>query len=387
MDFSKFKKLCIKTISSIAIVGLPILALPGFIDGTNHNSSFTKEPLNTHRLNITPSHLPSNAGDYVTNAKTEALNSHTNITDDYIYITTDDDTSSAAKKLYDHDKKFMALAVVIEGLKTEPYYDSGGVNIGMGYCVDKRIESVGIEQVKNELKKAGISQDNINLILQDSTQGTRLNQKTKKEILNIHISPQQSLALLEQTAPQYREQAKNAIGAEIFNKLSAEEQDIWTYFAWNTGDNMPKFVKLLNGIRAGDAFTVLNNVTPKFKDDSNAWHSNDRLGMAIKIALLEGIGAVANGTDFDHNNISQNILAKINAKYLKTHQILTDASEEPKMSTPTKEENSAGRNAITLSLNNHIDVQAIKSGAMDRLKHLRGKDTSVTIQTTPPSLT
>lgn len=252
----------------------------------------------------------------------------------FAFINNDDDSKTVAKKLSDNGNQFMALATVVENLENKPYYDSGGLNVGMGYCITKRIQENSKDQVQQELLQAGFSEEHVD---------TLLNGK-RKDILKIEISNKQAIILLNETSKQYEQIAKDNIGEDIFNKLPKSEQAVWTYFAWNTGENMGQFKNLIKGIQDGNSAKVLDNVTPSFKNANGEWQQNKRLGIAIQTSLIDGIDAIANGENYDHSYHEKSIANKMNAKYLKHHQIITKVdtqqttllaanSETPQMST------------------------------------------------------
>lgn len=170
---------------------------------------------------------------------------------------------------------FMALATAIENVEQRVYYDPGGTNLGMGYCVTKRVAEYGKERVQSDLIHAGLS----------AGQAKTLIGNDRKAHKSISLTPAGALRLLEITKPDYQGLAEDAYGKEAFAKLPAHRQAALTYIAYNTG-NVGQFISLIGAAHKGDHVKAMQNLAMHWKDQNGARHTNDRSRAWLQAAWL-----------------------------------------------------------------------------------------------------
>lgn len=178
------------------------------------------------------------------------------------------DSHELSLRLFKNGKSFMSLATMIEDLRTTVYYDVGGANIGMGYCITKQLSERGEEAVRDDMKKSHIPKDMIELLL-----GTRKEQKSASITVN------QAVNLLDISTRMYERAASNWLGEDKFNNLTEMQRVSLTYLAYNVGiDNLQGFKKLKTAIIAGRDDQVAKHIVPYYKSEEGKWVRNERAG-------------------------------------------------------------------------------------------------------------
>lgn len=185
-----------------------------------------------------------------------------------------------AEYLLVHHDPFLALATTIESLPTHPYWDGGGLNVGIGYCVTQRRHEKGDLVVKDDLKQAGFSDDVIKILMD----GTRAQQA------KIEFSSMQALRLLQHVGKEYREIARVNIGSKVFDDLSNNRQATLTWLAYNTGPKgFPQFHRLIHSIQNSKHEEALRHLTP-FYSEGGKFLPNARAGTTIMAAYASPVG-------------------------------------------------------------------------------------------------
>ena len=284
----KFKKI---GFTALVFSGLVLVNANSNIINNDHGNSNGK--ILTHK-NILANIVKHNTGENTDIATVEKE-------DKFSFIEEKSNQTEMAYILGQNGFGFEAIAVTVEGYANKPYYDPGGLNVGIGYCISKRIEALGSDKVIEDLTKAGFSDSEVTTLLS----------KNKKEIKKINVTNKQAILLLHQVAPEYTDIARSNITPEVFDSLSQREQNVWTYFAWNTGENMRKFSTLINGIKEGNHNKIFNNVSPSYKDSNGEWQKNERLGVALQAALIHGESELANGKPYDFPSVAQKVKKEI----------------------------------------------------------------------------
>lgn len=173
------------------------------------------------------------------------------------HVAAADTSKTLAIKLLAADRPFLALAVSLEDLRTVPYWDPGGMNLGMGYCVDKREAEKGALSVRADLEAIGLPEASI----QDVLSNTRARQE------RVRLTPDQALALLARTAPEYEAVARQAIGGKTFDALPSHRRAALSWLAYNTGDtNFNKFRSLHAAVKSNAVIEALDHLTPHYRD-------------------------------------------------------------------------------------------------------------------------
>lgn len=183
-------------------------------------------------------------------------------------------SSQIALKLLKVDPT-LALATAIENVEHGVYYDPGGTNIGMGYCVTKRVAEYGRERVTADLMGAGLSKKEAQALLSG-------NRKAHK---GIELTSAGTLRLLEITKPDYQRLAEEAYGKEAFDKLPSNRQAVLTYIAYNTG-NVAQFKSLISAAHKGDHVKAMSNLAMRWKDHDGSWQTNNRSRAWLQAAWL-----------------------------------------------------------------------------------------------------
>lgn len=171
-------------------------------------------------------------------------------------------------------QSFVEIASKIESIKTTVYRDSGGENIGIGYCITKQLANKGRAGVVGDLRSAGISDATIHNIL-----GSRAQQK------KVVITTAQSIALLKVVAPDYVKICKQWLTPEVFDKLTPEQQAVPLWMTYNSGTNVKSFKKFKHAVSHHQ--DISQHVAPSFKvKDAGGihWVKNDRAGSILATA-------------------------------------------------------------------------------------------------------
>jgi GH24 family phage-related lysozyme (muramidase) len=164
----------------------------------------------------------------------------------------------------------LALTATIENYHPVSYIDSGGLNVGYGYCITARVKNVGANKVKEQLAYAGISEENIKLLVDKRTPG-------------IKIDPIQALKLLWITHDEYKEIAKNVF-EDNFDKLPKYRRAVLTWMAYNTGENgLRQFKRLARAIDEGNFSEAAKQLTPYYFTNGG-FVKNKRAGTLLSAA-------------------------------------------------------------------------------------------------------
>lgn len=170
-----------------------------------------------------------------------------------------------AKALIDKDY-FMGMALTIEKLPKFGYMDSGGANIGIGYCISCQLKNRGEEEVRDDLSRVGFSRHQIDDLVSEKPSRVRATEVTQLQALRL-------LALLK---PRYEEMAIKAAGEEMWAKLPENKKATLTYLAYNTG-GVASFERLLGAAKKGNDLAVLREMSVVWKDRSGNERKNHRL--------------------------------------------------------------------------------------------------------------
>jgi hypothetical protein len=181
------------------------------------------------------------------------------------------DSSKLSDKMFDNGKLFLAIATLIENVKTEVYYDAAGANIGIGYCIDRQMKDHGVDAVMNDLHQAGIP-----------ARQARLLTGSPDERSMAHIAVTQAINLLDITSDRYVKAAKKWLGNEHYDHLTDMQKTAITYLVYNVGaHHISGFKKLKSAIIAGHAGKIKHNITPMFRAQNGKWQKNDRVGSLL----------------------------------------------------------------------------------------------------------
>lgn len=188
--------------------------------------------------------------------------------------------------------RFMALAVTVESYAHTPYWDTAGLNVGMGYCITRRLQEQGPTRVRGDLISAGLaSSDVVTLMGHDHHAQKKVN-----------ISEAQAVALLREIAPDYEARARAFVGAPTFNALPAHRQAALTWLAYNTGPNLDQFKRLRTAVQGNHPDQALTHLTPLYRNHSGAMVANQRAGAYLVAAYWSEPGlqaAVKNTHQFE----------------------------------------------------------------------------------------
>jgi hypothetical protein len=186
---------------------------------------------------------------------------------------------------------FASIVTAIETFEEHPYYDPGGINVGMGYCVTKRLAEYGRERVEADLKFAGFNSSETRLLIAN---------RDRKAISKIKITALNAVKLIDATRADYMGIARDAVGT-TFDKMPEHRQIALGYLAYNTGD-VAQFRKLVTALRGGDDAAAMRNMTVKWRDHQGELHSNHRLRSYIQAMFLGADHfkrAIANPMEFE----------------------------------------------------------------------------------------
>jgi hypothetical protein len=185
---------------------------------------------------------------------------------------------------------FMALAVTVEAYAKTPYWDNGGLNVGVGFCVTRRIKEEGADRVRADFTAAGLAPaDIITLMGHD-----------RKAQKNITLSEGQAVALLRQVAPDYEARARAFVGAGTFNALPSNRQAALTWLAYNTGPNLEQFNHLRTAVQSNHPEQALSHLTPNYRDQGGSLVPNHRAGAYLAAAYWSEVGLASAITHSDH---------------------------------------------------------------------------------------
>lgn len=170
---------------------------------------------------------------------------------------------------------FLSLATAVEDVKTKVYFDPAGANIGMGYNITLRSAEFGEERVESDLVAAGMRESHAKALAEGE----------RKAAKAASISVPGAVILLEKTAEDYRERAREDLGAEIFDKLPEHKQAALAYLAYNAGD-IRDFRKMLRAIRSGDDQRAMMEMSTWWRDSEGKFQENHRLRAWVQAAWL-----------------------------------------------------------------------------------------------------
>lgn len=160
---------------------------------------------------------------------------------------------------------FASLVTAIEDFKSKPYYDPGGLNVGMGYCVTKRIAEYGKTRIEADLTMAGFTPDEVETLIKNK----------KAAVSKITVTPLHAVKLIEAVREDYNSIARGGVGAEHFDKMAPHQQAAIQTLAYNTGD-VGKFKKLVAALRGGNDAKAMLNMTVSWRDSDGELHANHR---------------------------------------------------------------------------------------------------------------
>lgn len=161
--------------------------------------------------------------------------------------------------------EFAALATAVEDFKRKPYYDPGGLNVGMGYCVTKRLAEYGPARVGRDLAGAGFAPAQVEALIKNK----------KAEVQKIVVEPLHAVRLLEATKEDYRSLAEAAVGKSVFDKLPSNRQAALTHLAYNTG-NVAQFTQLVSATQKGNDGKAMLNMRVNWRGSDGEIHANHR---------------------------------------------------------------------------------------------------------------
>ena len=159
--------------------------------------------------------------------------------------------------LLEHKDPFLALATTIESIQTHPYWDGGGLNVGMGYCITQRRIERGDEVVKKDLEAAGLDNATVTLLMGHDRRAQKAVTLTRPE----------ALRLLERVRGEYEDIARTNLGADTFDALPENRKAALTWLAYNTGPKgFPQFRRLMSAVKNGQHAEALNHITPWYSE-------------------------------------------------------------------------------------------------------------------------
>lgn len=199
--------------------------------------------------------------------------------------------SQWASQLNQQGHSFLALTTQIESIAEKPYWDNCGINVGVGYCINARVDNYGEERVREDLLKAGISSDTVDVLLD----GRRHQQR------GLDISPQESLRLLFITQSDYQQIAKDALGEEFFSTLKPEQQQAISWLAYNLGDGIKDYKRMITALHAEQWGNAMVHMVPHYNENGE-WKRNNRAASYIMATFSspDGLNKVLeNPEDFE----------------------------------------------------------------------------------------
>jgi GH24 family phage-related lysozyme (muramidase) len=159
--------------------------------------------------------------------------------------------------LLEHKDPFLALATTIESIQPHPYWDGGGLNVGMGYCITQRRIERGDEVVKKDLEAAGLDNATVTLLMGHDRHAQK----------SVTLTRPEALRLLERVRGEYQDIARTNLGADTFDALPENRKAALTWLAYNTGPKgFPQFHRLMSAVKNGQHAEALNHITPWYSD-------------------------------------------------------------------------------------------------------------------------
>lgn len=184
---------------------------------------------------------------------------------------------SISNALIEKNEPFKAIAVLLEDVRTDVYYDSGGRNIGAGYLLSKQIASKGRAGVIAELTSAGVPVKSA-LALTDSRSPDRD---------RVTITKGQAIRLLSINQLEYERAASKWLGKEVYADLSPSQQAAVAYLAYNVGaTKLSKFAALRKAIQQSDEGLINKHLKVNYRNGDGDIIENKRVGSVLKTAFL-----------------------------------------------------------------------------------------------------
>lgn len=140
-------------------------------------------------------------------------------------------SNNAALEAFDRGDYFGAIVALNEGIVLSPYYDNRGQCIGEGYNYTSQSKSTNIKN----FAALSISEEDKQALV--GLSGT-INSKTRLPLPKVHISLEDSFALVKATKPQYEAPSLKAFG-QAFKKLPQNQQDVDDYHNYKAGSFGP----------------------------------------------------------------------------------------------------------------------------------------------------
>lgn len=256
-------------------------------------------------------------------------------------VTNDDNVDTLIKKSLEAKQEFLALALRMEDPRRKVYYDVCGANIGLGYCLTSNVADKGKEAVIQDLSEAGISQDNIKILINDKV----LNGKKRSLAKDVVIDMSSVVKLTVNIQKSYENIARISINTaqdNFWDKLDTHKQAALTYLAYNVGENLIGFNRLIGAIRkstedlnskqkAINDMVIYKNLAPWFRDmETGTMVKNERADAYITMAMYSSNGlsyAVTHPNVVESQSSSKSTILKIakeNSKVVKQHSNIDD---------------------------------------------------------------
>ncbi len=161
-------------------------------------------------------------------------------------------SNNAAVQAFDRGDYFGAIVALSEGVVLSTYYDNRGQCIGEGYNYTSQSKA---SNTRN-LAALSISQaDKDKLIALSGT----INSRTRLPLPAVHITLDDSFALVNATKPQYEAPAIARFGLAGFRSLATNQQAVLTYHDYKAGSFVPGvYGDMIAGIKA-----YISNKTPE----------------------------------------------------------------------------------------------------------------------------
>lgn len=253
-------------------------------------------------------------------------------------VSNDDNVDTLIKKALDAKQQFLALVIRMEDPRRSVYYDVCGANIGLGYCLTSNVADKGKATVVQELKDAGISDDNIKLLTDDKV----LNGKKRSLVKNVSIDMNSVIKLTVNIQQSYQNIARMAINTaetNYWDKLDSHKQDALTYLAYNTGSKLMTFNRLIEAIRKStedlspkqkslNDMVIYKNLAPWFRDmETGTMVKNERADAYLTMAMYSSNGlsyAVTHPNVVESQSANKSAILKIAKESSKTQKINID---------------------------------------------------------------
>ncbi|HVI42793.1 MAG TPA: hypothetical protein VM577_19470 [Anaerovoracaceae bacterium] len=152
-------------------------------------------------------------------------------------------SNNAAVQAFDKGDYFGAIVALNEGIVLSPYYDNRGQCIGEGYNYTSQTKGT------NSKNFAVLSIPQAQKDAMIALSGT-INSKTRLPLPVVHISLDDSFALVNATKPQYEAPAIARFGFAGFNGLAENQKAVLTYHDYKAGSFVPNvYPEMIAGIK------------------------------------------------------------------------------------------------------------------------------------------